>query len=382
MKLVIFSSAETALEPRLFSKVGRSAAAAGWNVILIAQYKHPEVRNGINIKPVPMWRSRLARFILGAPITFLKALKEKTDIYQFSDPELIPFALLLQFLANRPVVYDLREYHAERIMEKFWIPGPLKVPLAGAYDLMERLAMKLLAGVVAVNADLAQKRRNGPVAVVPNYPPKDFIAAVSSGSSSQIGARYQGRRVILFLGGISQDRGALVAVHAMVKVKQHVPDAVLVFVGPVHEPAFEQELRKAIGLLGVENVVELIGLVPYEEVVSYLQIANVGLTLLQSSTHRHAKAEPIKFFEYAAAGIPQVVSDLPALHRLVERIGNGILVDASDENQVAEAMIRLLLDQDLATSMGQRGREAVLSEYNWEAAFTRLHALYKQIIQR
>ena len=380
-KLVVFSSAEKADEPRVFFKVARSAAEAGYEVVLIARHSGSEVRNGVRIEPIRPARNRLARMAGSTWSAFVKAMRERADVYQFSDPELLPFGLLLQLMTRRPVIYDLREFHAERIREKFWLPRALRLPLAKAYELAERLAVRWLAGLSAVNADLASRGRPGRVAIVPNYPPRSVFGGESPGAMSLRG-RYEGRRVVLFMGGISEDRGALVAVRAMSEVWAAVPEALLMFVGQIHNPAFEAELRGVAETLGLRDAVEIVGLVQHEAVPAYLALAEVGLCLLQPQTRRYALTEPIKFFEYAAAGVPQVVSDLPALRRLTERTGNGILVDSSDPGRVASAVVRLLQNREEACQMGERGRRAFTAEYNWDVAFGRLEALYQAVMRK
>lgn len=379
-KLVIFSSAEYAEEPRLFFKIAQSAANAGYDVVLIARHPRREVRGRVRIEPVHEAHSRIGRMTMSTWSAFVKALREHADIYHFSDPELLPFALLLQIITHRPVVYDLREYHSERIREKYWLPRLLRIPIARVYELMERIAVCFLGGLVAVNDDLASKGKPGKVAVVPNYPPRALFDRPLAARAS-LGDKYRGRRIVVFLGGITEDRGALVAIQAMKLVKQKVPDTVLLFIGPIHNPAFRTELESALRANGVEDCVEVLGPIPHENVPDYLSIADVGLCLPQRGIRRYEKSEPIKFFEYAAAGVPQVVSDLPALRRLVDEIGCGVAVDPSDPTAIAAGIVSLLQNAELARKMAENGRQAFLTQYNWDVAFARLEALYQALMQ-
>jgi glycosyltransferase involved in cell wall biosynthesis len=381
LKIVIFSSVGTAKEQRSFHKMARSCVAAGQDVVLIARHQVSEVLDGVRIVAVPSPRNRLMRMSCTSLRVFAHALLEKGDVYQFSDPELILLGFLLQFLTQRPVVYDLREYHADRIREKFWLPKSLRTPMAYFYELLERVIVPRFAGVVVVNEDLASRLRTYGcfrIAVVPNYAPQAVFAVLTPRHDALEG-RYKGNRVVIHMGGLSQDREILQAVRAMVKVRESVPNAKLLLVGPFDEASFEKKVRQLVAELALGDGVEIVGRISYSSVPTYFAISEVGLCLLLPTCHRHEQCEPIKHFEYAAAGIPQVVGDLPALRRLVEKNRNGILVDPRSEDEIAKAIVQLLQNDALAKEMGERGRQAFCERYNWESVFARLLKLYWEV---
>ena len=84
-------------------------------------------------------------------------------------------------------------------------------------------------------------------------------------------------------------------------------------------------------------------------------------------------------FEYMAAGLPVIASDFPLWREIIERAGAGLLVDPESPRQIAEAIEWILTNEKEAEQMGQRGREAVLSEYNWEKEEEKLLQLYDRL---
>jgi phosphatidylinositol alpha-1,6-mannosyltransferase len=50
----------------------------------------------------------------------------------------------------------------------------------------------------------------------------------------------------------------------------------------------------------------------------------------------------------------------------------GYLVDPLDSGGVAEAVVRVLLDRNLASRLGSNGRERVLSRFTWDHIFDRI----------
>jgi glycosyltransferase involved in cell wall biosynthesis len=67
-----------------------------------------------------------------------------------------------------------------------------------------------------------------------------------------------------------------------------------------------------------------------------------------------------------AAGLPVVISDLPAKRRLINSIGNGILVDPLDYYKTATAIRELINNESLMMEMSVKGYSAFIDKYNWE----------------
>jgi len=380
MKLVIFSSTESAQEPRLFHKIARSAAATGYEVVIIARHPGRIVQENIRIEGLPAPRNRLGRMLCTTWAAFFCALRERGDVYQFSDPELIPLGLLLQFLARRPVVYDLREYHAERIRNKFWLPRRIRGPVAFLYEWVENTFLRHFAGVVTVNDHLASRLRTRGcrmVVVMPNYPPKVLFEPPPF--LTHVAQTYDENEVLIYVGGLSESRGITQAIRVMKRLCKEFPNAKLLLAGRFESALYQQEVMQLIDRLDLADNVDILGVLPHPEVIRYLAIADVGIFLLQPVSERYNWGEPIKYFEYSAFGLPVIISDLLAKRRLIEKNQNGILVDPLDEEKIAESIASLLRDPQRMKEMGKRGRDAFLKEYNWEAIEGRLIDLYERL---
>ena len=73
--------------------------------------------------------------------------------------------------------------------------------------------------------------------------------------------------------------------------------------------------------------------------------------------------------EYAAAGLPLIVSDRPALRQLVETYECGVCADERSPVSIAVAVNTLLGDSDLAQRLGQNGRRAFEEVFCYERQF-------------
>jgi glycosyltransferase involved in cell wall biosynthesis len=108
-----------------------------------------------------------------------------------------------------------------------------------------------------------------------------------------------------FVGAVS---GYKLDLGLLARLAHHRSDCQLVLIGRVGEGDPETDLAE---LMGLRNV-HLLGPRPYGQLPSYLR--GFDLALLPCPMNAYTRSMfPMKFFEYLAAGLPVVATDLPAL---------------------------------------------------------------------
>ncbi len=86
--------------------------------------------------------------------------------------------------------------------------------------------------------------------------------------------------------------------------------------------------------------------------------------------------------EAMACGVPVVSSDGGALPEVVGKDGEtGLIVAKQDVRALAQAINRLLENQDLAQRLAENGRKRVLELFSWETAAKNMVALYEERIR-
>ena len=97
----------------------------------------------------------------------------------------------------------------------------------------------------------------------------------------------------------------------------------------------------------------------------------------------HLDALPTKVFEYMAAGIPFIASNLPALVESLEKWDCGVFVDTSEDvTAAAEAAKELLADPERCKRLGENGRRAIAQEFNFEADVDALVTVEERALKR
>ncbi len=127
------------------------------------------------------------------------------------------------------------------------------------------------------------------------------------------------------------------------------------------------------------NQVDELGVLDRPGVLDLLHSSAIGLCLFQPAPN-HLEAMPTKVFEYMAAGLPVIASDLPALREIVEGSGAGICVDPRDSLEVARAINFLLENPEQMQALGRCGQQAVAERYNWASEAQALTGLYRELL--
>jgi len=81
---------------------------------------------------------------------------------------------------------------------------------------------------------------------------------------------------------------------------------------------------------------------------------------------------PLKVLEYMAAGRPTVASRVGDIRELVNDGVEGTLVPPGDARALQAALLKLMSDRNLCTTMGSAARKKVLTYRTWDIAARRI----------
>ncbi len=309
------------------------------------------------------------------------------------DFDTLPPGWLWAKLHHRRVIYDAHEYYAE--LQKPRLKGVLGKALLPLIEAAEQLFSRSVDAVVTVDERIARRYHNRRVVIIGHYPPIDFADEQAMGSHEGTrsvppplrGAPQEGgtqprpshgreEATLVYAGRFSTDRGMIVIAEALQRLAALDLRPRLRLLGTWTSKTEEQAFTEAIR--GLENQIEVVGWVPFTQVAQQLRQADVALAILQPIP-RYVTALPVKLFEYMACGLPVVISDFPPNRAVVADADCGLLVDPVDVSAIAAAIQRLLASPDDARRLGQNGRHAFVTQYNWQALEPRLLDLYSSL---
>lgn len=320
---------------------------------------------GVEIHDVGVSENRFSRYFKTANAVFEKAIALDADIYQFHDPELSRIGLKLQ-QKGKLVVYDVHEDLPRQILTKAYIPKFLRPIISRFSERKENRHAKQFNQIITATDFIRDRFKsiNQQVVSIKNYPILKTM---------QINAKWENKtQRLCYIGGLTKVRG----IFEMVEIMQYV-DAELHLVGAFDDERFRQKVTQSKGW---SKVIEH-GYLDRGKVNHILEDSKIGFVLLHP-TKNYVDALPVKMFEYMAAGIPFVVTDVPLWRQIVDENQCAVCVDPFNAEAVADVINTLLADEQKAKAMGENGRLAVETKYNWEQESNNYLQVYQNLIAK
>ena len=369
-----FSSAHAPNDTRIFHKQCASLAREGYDVTLVVKAKDSQsvgttVEKGVKVIQVPVdASSRLKRMLFGAKSIYRKALEVDADIYEFHDPELLPYGLRLA-RKGKKVIFDSHEDYPTQIMEKEWIPSGLRHLISGVYRAYETHVVKRLDAVLFPctknGINIFEGRTKQTVILSNAVMLEEMLSPDNTGDGQRDG------KTICCTGSLTYQRGITHLIRAA-----HLAGVRLILAGKYSSDAYRQELEQ----MPEYACVDYRGYLGREELAQVYASSSIGMsTILNVGQYSSLDNFPTKVYEYMAAGLPVIVSDYPFMRRSVQQDQFGVAVDPADPEAIAAAIREILADPNRAQCMGERGRQAVVQKYNWGIEEQKLFALYRSL---
>ena len=177
--------------------------------------------------------------------------------------------------------------------------------------------------------------------------------------------------LLVYSGGAAPQRGLLTMVDALPRL-----DGVHVaFVVPTN--AFTETVLARAAELGVAGRVHVLPYVAQDQVVPFLASATAGVIPIHHFPN-HEIALITKYFEYAHARLPIVVSDVETMAAQTRELGNGEVFRAEDVDDYVRAVRAVLADRARYSDVYD-ARPEVLQDWSWERQAAVLAEVYTQV---
>jgi glycosyltransferase involved in cell wall biosynthesis len=291
---------------------------AGYEVELIGrQYK-----NSPELSPRTYSCKRMHLFFKKGPFfyaeynlrLFFLLLFKKADILFSNDLDTLLPNYLISRLKRQQLIYDSHELFTE-------LPELIDRPIVKyIWTKLEGFLFPKLKKIIAVNQSIAniyEKKYGKKIQVIRNIPIPVVIE--NQKSREDLGFSENDFLIILQGAGINMHRGAEEALGAM----KFVFGAKLLIIGG--GDVFDELKRKRIAFK-LEEKVLIIDKLPYQELMQYTAVADLGLSLDKDTNLNYRYSLPNKIFDYIHANTPILVSRLPELLNIIDtyKIGGRI----------------------------------------------------------
>lgn len=319
---------------------------------------------------------------------------------------MLPFYLLGSFLKNRPDILYLRQnsFPIFPIVLCRILGVPSVVEVNGlvldelkvnnsksfAYRVFSQLALysenlnyRYCDRIVSVTDKLKEE-------LVKMYSiPESKILVINNGANtdlfkplnqykakSEIGLD-QSMKYICFSGNLAAWQGVEFLISSAPMILEKCPEVRFLIVG---DGVMKDKLLEMTSKLGLLDKFVFTGRVPYEMVPLYINAADVCVAPFIKGRNEKIGLSALKTYEYLACGKPIIASSIPGVKDLIDFSGGGISVRPENPEELADAVIKLILNKDLRTLMGESGRKYVFENHSWNGVARRIFDMCNDII--
>jgi len=367
-KEVIFSVSNDIVTDQRVLKVATEVSVSGADVTIIGRRLPLSLGTenlGFRIIRYSMLFRKGFLFYLFFNIRLLCTLLRRRPVLLVSnDLDTLPANFIVSRIKNVPLIYDSHEYFTgspELAGRRF---------VKAVWRRIERFIIPRLQFMMTVNksiADLYESEYGLDITVVRNFSlawkgkvslrsdlgiPEDHLLCVIQGTGLNVG-----RGGIELVEAISGTEG----IHLMVIGRGDQ-------IGAIRKRVFDLELWDRVTLLPV---------MPWEDMMRYTAMADVGLSLDKAGSLNYNNSLPNKIFDYMNAGLALIVTDLKEVSSIVKDSENGIIIKHPDPAEIRKALQKFRTDGLLLSDCKLRSKEK-FHDYRWEQELDKLYALYSR----
>lgn len=300
---------------------------------------------------------------------FAPALSQYTpDVVMAIDLPMLPIAASHARACRAKLVYDSHELYSE---QEFSARERL------IWTAIEAKFIHQCDAVITVNPSIARAlaHRYDIQRVHVLYNAMDAPCARQQGPLLHQSLRLsKDRKILLFQGGLSSGRHLDVLVRAMKRIKHEHVDLVFLGDGPL-----KVLLTRLVQSLALENRVYFHPAVPQAKLLAYTQSADAGIIPYQATCLNNYYCTPNKLFEFIAAGLPILGSDLPELHQIILNHDLGLIGNMGSVPLLAQWIDALFQDEGRLVTW-RKNSVMAQAHFAWRHEEKKLHHIFEGFI--
>jgi len=214
----------------------------------------------------------------------------------------------------------------------------------------------------AISHGLTVQAQQSMVKIAPGIDVEHFLPTDASALRKSLGLTE--KKVIVSVGRLVHRKGQDRLIEAMPEILKTVSNAHLLLVG---EGPHRDHLQKLIQKHRLEDSVTLIGRIDYKDLPLYICVGDVFAMPSRSRLMGlEVEGLGIVYLEASACGLPVLAGNSGGAPDAVVQNETGLVVDGTNNKEIADAAIALLTKVDLSKKMGAAGRQWIVENWRWE----------------
>ncbi len=130
-------------------------------------------------------------------------------------------------------------------------------------------------------------------------------------------------------------------------------------------------MKQMANALNINEFITFTGFVPHNKVVEYYQKMSIFVSV---STR---ESFGVSALEASACGLPIITSNVGGFAEVNRNNITGLMIPPNSPEKLAEALKKLIEDEDLRITLGKKGRERVIAKFDWNKNVNQMKKIYK-----
>jgi glycosyltransferase involved in cell wall biosynthesis len=181
--------------------------------------------------------------------------------------------------------------------------------------------------------------------------------------------------VILSLGRLVRKKGIAYLIQAMPQVLAVIPNAICLIAGDGPERSSLETLARS---LGVAQQVQFLGRVAWPTTPDLLAACDVFVAPSIHDENGNVDGLPTTIPEAMATGRPVIATRVAGVGLAIEHGVHGLLVNEKDVVGLAQALVLVLSQPQVGTTLGNNARQHVATSLNWQEVARQFVKIYQE----
>ena len=214
----------------------------------------------------------------------------------------------------------------------------------------------------AISKGLTAKAQASMVKIAPGIDVEHFIPTDATVLRNSLGL--SDKKVIVSVGRLVHRKGQDYLIEAIPEILKSIPQAHLLLVG---EGPYREHLQTLVKKHNLEASVTFIGRIQYKDLPTYICVGDIFAMPSRSRLMGlEVEGLGIVYLEASSCGLPVLAGDSGGAPDALVQNETGLVVNGTDDQQIATAAIKLLTDIELSKKMGLAGRQWIIDKWRWE----------------
>ena len=357
------------------------------------EYHTPvEESNGFSFYRTPLGNSLIQRTPVLNQFQIIQKLRKRIeeilpevqpDLLHAHSPSLTGLAALPVARKHRiPLVYEIRAFWEDAVVDQGRSQeGDLRYRLTRrsetrvlqhadhAFPICDGLRQDIL------ERGIPEQR----LTVIPNgVNPANFLPEAEKIAAIRQRFQLENRFCLGFFGSFFHFEGIPLLIEAVDRLKQQIPEILLLLVGDGEEAGLAAEMVQQRGL---SSHVILPGRMPHSEISACYHAVD-AMVYARSSSRITELVTPLKPLEAMASGTPVIASAVGGHQELIQDGQTGLLFEPGNPEDLCNKLRQLYMNQGLRETLRLSGIDYVSRERTWAHSASRYLPVYKALVKQ